>query len=210
MKAIIMDIIYDVAHFLFYFIFKPLFGFKVVGEENIPQRGPVIIACNHASNLDPVIVGTAMWRRVNFMAKGELFTTPAVGFFLRSWRSFPISRDQLDKTMLKTILGKLKDGEALGVFPEGTRGDGGELLPAKPGLGLIVSMSRAPVIPVYIKGSFRTLSKKDNMLHLVPLSIYFGKPMEFSAAAVARGPERNKQIADEVMAAIAGLRKLHG
>jgi len=210
MKQIIMDTIYDVAHFVFYFLFKPLFGFKVIGEENVPKSGPVIIACNHASNLDPVIVGTAMWRRVNFMAKEELFTTPAVDFFLRSWRSFPISREHLDKTMLKTILGKLKDGEALGVFPEGTRSEGDQFLPAKPGVGLIVSMSKAPVIPVYIKGSYRTLAKVHKKLRLVPLSIAFGKPVDFSGLEGGRGTEHYQRVADTVMDAIAGLKKVHG
>ncbi|HEX9859652.1 MAG TPA: lysophospholipid acyltransferase family protein [Nitrospirota bacterium] len=204
---VVMDMIYDVAHFVFYFLFKPLFRFKVVGEENVPKEGPVIIACNHASNLDPVIVGVAMWRRVNFMAKEELFTTPAVSFFLRSWRSFPISRERLDKTMLKTILGKLKDGEALGVFPEGTRGDGDNFLPVKPGIGMIVSMSRAPVIPVYIKGSYLTLAKAHKKLRFVPIKIVFGSPVDFSGVAGGKGTERYQAIADEVMSAIAKLKE---
>lgn len=203
---VIMDLIYDIAHLFFYFLFKPLFRFRVTGEENVPKSGPVIIACNHSSNLDPVLVGVAMWRRVNFMAKEDLFTKPAVSFFLRSWRSFPISRDHLDKKMLRTILDKLKAGEALGVFPEGTRGDGENLQPGKPGIGMIVSMSKAPVIPVYINGSYRALGR-DNKFRPAHISIAFGRPVEFSGASGGKGSERYQAVADDVMAAIAGLKK---
>lgn len=205
-----MDVLYDLAHLVFFFLFKAVFRFRVYGHENVPKRGPVIIACNHASFLDPALVGTAMWRRVNFIAKEELFRNPVMSFWLRSWRSFPVRREQLDKKVLREILDKLAAGEALGVFPEGTRGPGGEMLPGKPGIGMIVSMAKAPVVPVYIKGSHLSLGKVHKGFRPVPVTMTFGKPMEFKAAKGGRGSERYQAVADEIMAEIEKLKRAAG
>jgi len=201
-----MDVLYDLAHVTFFFLFKLIFRFRVIGHENIPKRGPVIIACNHASYLDPALVGTAMWRRVNFIAKEELFRNPLMNFWLRSWRSFPVRREQLDKKVLREILDKLRSGEALGVFPEGTRGPGDELLPGKPGIGMIVSMAKAPVVPAYLDGSHRALGKVHKGFRPVPISITFGKPMELATPSGGRGAERYQAVADTIMSEIEKLK----
>jgi len=202
-----MYILYDVAHALFSVLFRILFSYRIVGRENVPSKGPVILACNHASYMDPPFVGTGIPRRVNFVAKEELFDRAWKRFILTRWKAFPIRREQLDKGTLKVILDKLKSGEVVGLFPEGTRSPDGNLLPGKNGVGMIVSMAKVPVVPVYIKGSYKTLGKVQQKLRFVPITIAYGKPMEFPKVEGEAGRDRYQRIADEIMAGIERLKR---
>src|SRR5512143_2425212 len=123
--------LYDLAHAFFYVFFKVMSGYRITGRDNVPKEGPVILASNHASYLDPPFVGTGVPRRVNFLAKEELFNKPWKRFVLRNWKAMPVRREQLDKAVLKAVLERLKAGEVVGLFPEGTRTPDGELLPGK-------------------------------------------------------------------------------
>jgi len=205
-----MYLIYDLAHVFFAVSFRPIFGYRVIGSGNVPKEGPVILASNHASYMDPPFVGTGIWRRVNFVARDTLFDRPWKRFILNSWRAMPVRREQLDKSVLKAILGRLKEGKVVGLFPEGTRSEDGELQPAKAGIGMIVSMADVPVVPVYIKGSHKTMSKRESKLRAVPISIVYGKPMRFPKVPGEPGHDRYQRIADEIMAAIAELKREHG
>ena len=197
--------LYDLAHAVFSVLFKILFGYRVIGRGNVPKEGPVILASNHASFLDPPLVGTGIWRRVNFVAREDLFNSPWKKFILTGWKAIPVRRDQLDKAVLKAILERLKSGEVVSLFPEGTRSPDEGLLPGKPGIGMIVSMSKAPVVPVYIRGSWRTMSKKEKGLQFVPITVVYGKPMEFKQDGT-RGHERYQAISEAIMAEIARLK----
>lgn len=202
-----MEIIYDLGRASFFVVFKLFYGYKITGRENIPEEGPVIIACNHASYLDPPLVGAGLRRRINFVAKEELFKNPVLRYLFTKWRSFPIKRDQFDKAMLKSILDRLRNGEMVGLFPEGTRSPDENLLPAKPGLGMIVSMANCPVVPAHINGSWRTLGKVNKKLRAVPISLTFGKPMVFEKVEGETGHQRNQRITDAIMAEIEKLKK---
>ncbi len=198
--------LYDLAHVFFGVFFKVMFGFRVIGRENLPKTGPVILASNHASYLDPPFVGTGAPRRVNFLAKEELFNRPWKRFILTNWKAIPVRREQLDKAVLKTVLDRLKAGEVVGLFPEGTRTPDGELLPGKAGIGMIVSMAKVPVVPVYIKGSDKTMSKAHKGLRRCPITIAYGKPIEFGRLGKEAGHERYQRISDTIMDEIKKLR----
>ena len=200
-------LVYDLGHIMFYVIFKLFFSYKVIGGGNIPKKGPVIFASNHGSFLDPPLIGAGIWRRVNYAARETLFSNWWKSFILKEWGSIPISRDHLDKATLKSILAPLKRGEILTVFPEGTRSPDDNLLPAKPGLGMIVTMAKCPVVPVYINGSWRTLGKLHKKLIMAPISVIFGKPMVFEKVEGETGHERNQRITDVIMAEIEKLKK---
>ena len=87
-----MYILYDLAHFIFFVSFKLVFGYRIIGRDNVPKTGAVILASNHASFLDPPFVGSGIWRRVNFVARDTLFDKPVGRFILKSWKAIPVRR----------------------------------------------------------------------------------------------------------------------
>lgn len=200
-------IVYDLGHIMFFVLFKLFFSYKVIGSENIPKKGAVIIASNHGSFLDPPLIGAGIWRRLNYAAREDLFSSWWKSFILKEWGSIPISRDRLDKATLKSILAPLKRGEILTIFPEGTRSPDENLRPGKAGIGMIVSLAKCPVIPVYINGSWRTLGKVHKKLRMVPISVIFGEPMVFDKVEGESGHDKYQRITDEIMSGIEKLKK---
>src|SRR5574337_682314 len=149
--------LYAIGYHLCRWIARTFFALSVEGEEHVPKSGPVILAPNHVSYLDPVVVGVAMSRRVHFMGKKELFRNPLVGWFLHGLQVFPVTRERVDPSTLKRTLSFLAAGQVVLMFPEGTRGDGRALRPAKPGIGVVAARSGAAVVPVFHRGTERAL-----------------------------------------------------
>ena len=204
-----MYILYDLAHFIFFVSFKLVFGYRIIGRDNVPKTGAVILASNHASFLDPPFVGSGIWRRVNFVARDTLFDKPVGRFILTRWKAIPVRREQLDKAVLKTILDRLKAGEIVSLFPEGTRSPDENFLPGKPGIGMIVSMAKVPVVPVYVKGSWKVMGKTHKGFRPTPVSITYGRPMEFTGLEGLRGHERYQKISDAIMEEIKKLKEIN-
>jgi len=120
-------LLYGFLKIFCYFLFKLWLRLEVHGEENIPQRGAVVLAINHLSLLDPPVVGEAANRRVHYMAKAELFGNPVFGYIIKCLGVFPVRRGAADKTAIKTGISYLKAQEVVAVFPEGTRSKNGKL-----------------------------------------------------------------------------------
>lgn len=115
------EFVYAVIRFLFNVVTYLFIGMKVYGEAHIPKTGAFIMASNHASYFDPPLVGTAVHHRlIHFMAKEELFHNPLMGWFLRYVKTFPVHRGRVDRKAMAEALRVLKEGEVLGIFPEGT------------------------------------------------------------------------------------------
>ena len=125
--------------------------------ERVPLKGGVILASNHASFLDPPLVGSGLQRDINYLARESLFRYPGIGALLRSWNSVPVDRDGGGAAGLRAILDRLLAGGAIILFPEGTRTPDGKLQPARSGIGLTVIKSDAPVVPVRTFGTFEAL-----------------------------------------------------
>lgn len=151
-----------------------LWGHRSAGSEQIPRRGPVIIASNHISNWDPVLVGLGCPREVHFMAKQELFQNPLLKWLITAYNALPVRRDHADHRALRMASGVLKRGGALLMFPEGTRSTSGELGNAKGGVGFLACSTGAPVVPACIVGSS---SLKSALLRRTPLRVAFGAPV---------------------------------
>ncbi len=134
-------------------LFRLLFGLEVEGSERIPRTGPVIVACNHISEMDPPVLGSAIPRTVHFMAKSELFAGRLRNRFFRMLRAFPVNRRGLDRTAIETACGILGGGGLLVMFPEGTRSRDGIPLPPRAGIGLIASRTGARIVPAFISGT---------------------------------------------------------
>lgn len=126
---------------------------EVVGKENAPRKGPLIIACNHINNADPPVLGATIPRRLVFMAKHEMFQWPILGLAARLGGAFPVRRSEADLGALRKASQVLRNGEALVMFPEGTRSADAKLHAAHPGTALLALRSEAPVLPIAITGT---------------------------------------------------------
>ena len=185
----------------------PLFRFTAHGMRHIPERGRIILASNHASNLDPLFVGVAAPRRINYLAKKELFSNRLFGFILRKICSaLPVDRDQMDRTTLREIFRLLEHEEMMLVFPEGTRTHDGRLGEAKLGVGLIAHHAKATVIPAYVRGSYEILPRHAKRIHLNRCAVSFGPPVELDALyRQGKSKEVYKRIGDRIMESIRRL-----
>jgi 1-acyl-sn-glycerol-3-phosphate acyltransferase len=203
----IWRILYYITRFTLYCMAVPLFRFTAHGMSHIPERGRIILASNHASNLDPLFVGVAAPRRINYLAKKELFSNRLFGFILRKICSaLPVDRDQMDRTTLREIFRLLEHEEMMLVFPEGTRTHDGKLGEAKLGVGLIAHHARATVIPAYVRGSYEILPRHAKRIHLNRCAVSFGPPVELDALyRQGKSKEVYKRIGDRIME---GIRKL--
>jgi len=129
---------------------RMLFGFEAVGEEKVPSEGALIVASNHARYLDPILVCMAVPRRLQWMAKKELFVGPLDRFFVLLG-AFPVDRKKGGRAALRTALALLANGWALGIFPEGTHRTGPDAdRAAKSGVAMLAARGNAPVLPVFV------------------------------------------------------------
>lgn len=133
---------------------------NIVGKENIPATGPVILASNHRAHVDPPYLSMVSDRQIYFMAKEELFTTnDRFGKFILQLGAFPVRRGEADRAALRMAISLLKQGHALAIFPEGTRSFDDTLLPAEKGFALIAKQTGAPIVPIALEGTHRVLPK---------------------------------------------------
>ena len=182
--------------------------FHVEGLERIPRKGPLIVACNHISFWDPPLVGSSITRPVHFVAKAELFDNPLFGALIRSYNAIPIQRGPQARTGLRGAEEVLSAGEAVLIFPEGTRNKSGTLLPPRAGVGHLSAATRSPVLPACITGSNQI---RRSMKRQVPIRITFGSPVMPPRSGQR---EEVRAFARQVMDMIGALRedqeKRHG
>ncbi|MBP3950569.1 lysophospholipid acyltransferase family protein [Bacillus suaedae] len=162
--------IYEVGQAVSRLFLSSSYNVKIIGKENIPNEGGVILCCNHISNFDPPLLGAYITRKVHYMAKQELFEKPVLKGLLPKLGAFPVRRGMSDKQALRTALTLLKNGEMIGLFPEGTRSKNGQLGKGMAGAGFFALRSNATVVPCAIIGPY-----KRNTLILV-----YGKPIDFT------------------------------
>jgi len=203
---------YRLGWLTFRAVYATYFRWRVFGAENVPLQGGVILASNHASFLDPPLVGAGLRRDINYLARESLFRYPGIGALLRSWNSVPVDRDGGGARGLKAILDRLLAGGAIILFPEGTRTTDGRFLPARSGIGLTVIKSTAPVVPVRVFGTYEAYGRHIKFPRPHRIMVKYGRPMNFEALrAEAKTCEKTRlkeiyqQVADEIMAAIMKL-----
>jgi 1-acyl-sn-glycerol-3-phosphate acyltransferase len=184
------------------------FKTRGLGVENIPRTGPFVVVSNHASFLDPYLIGyTSVEREVGFMAKEELFRVPIFGSIIRYCGAFPVKRGGHDPEAIQRFHDFLHSGKPLVLFPEGTRTLTGELQKAKKGVGLLLYNARVPVIPAYVAGTFHCWPKGRLLPRPGRTSVNYGPPIPLEDLYDG-GPEKEtyRRIAERVMDRIAGLR----
>ena len=207
-----MNLSYRIGWICFRAMYATYFRWRVFDAKNVPVNGGVILASNHASFLDPPLVGSGIKRDINYLARESLFRFPGIGALLRSWNSVPVDRDGGGAKGLKIILDRLLGGAGIILFPEGTRTKDGKLQPARSGIGLTVIKSTAPVVPVRVFGTFEAYGRRHKFPRPHRVMVKYGKPMNFEALRAEaktcdkqRLKEIYQQVADEIMAAIAKL-----
>ena len=207
-----MNPVYFLGWCFFRTVFKLYFRWRVFNPERVPLEGPVILASNHASFLDPPLVGAGVKRGINYLARENLFRFPVMGWVLRNWQVVPVDREGGGARGLKAILDRLLDGGAIILFPEGTRTRDGKLQPARSGIGLTVIKSDAPLVPVRVFGTFEAYGRQMRFPRPRRVAVKYGQPMRFEqlraearVCAKSRLKEIYQQVADEILGAIATL-----
>ncbi len=182
-------------------------GITVVGGENIPDTGPIILAPNHSAYMDPPYLSMVTKRQLHLMAKDQLFRIPVFGAYIKAMGAFPVKRGAADRGAIRQAIAELKAGRVMGIFPEGTRADAGTLLPAEKGFALIAKQTGVPIVPIALEGTNKVLPKQGG-LHRAHVTATIGKPMT-AAEMLAANPDSSKDaltiISETTMRAIAAL-----
>jgi 1-acyl-sn-glycerol-3-phosphate acyltransferase len=160
-----------------------VFGFRVSGREWISPSGGGLVLSNHQSNLDPALVGLASIRRLNYVARDTLFSSRALRWLINSFDAIPISREGMSLGGIKETLKRLKRGEMVLLFPEGTRTRDGQVQAIKPGFCAIARRAEVPLFPVAIAGAFESWPRHRTFPRPSVIRVVFGppiKPAEFA------------------------------
>lgn len=186
---------YRLARYLVSAFLKLFFFWRVEGRQHIPPEGPVLFCCNHISAWDPPVVGCAATRQVYFMAKRELWRIPVLRSVITALGAYPVDRKRADLSSVRRSLELLEKGQAVGVFPEGTRSRTGKLGPLRSGGAKLALRTGAAVVPMAIVGPYRLFR---------PLHVRIGRPLYFGRDL---NPSREKvrAVRDEMARAIAAL-----
>lgn len=152
---------------------------EVRGQENIPPKGPALLMANHCSAVDPPFIGAVCPRKLHFMAKAELFQIPGLRELIRALNAYPVHRGAPDRWALRHTFQLLEQGEAVLLFPEGTRSLDGRLKEAEPGAVLFALRTGVPVVPVAIAGSEGLWPRGRKVPRWHPVFIRFGPPLRF-------------------------------
>lgn len=184
------------------------FSFRFEGGQHIPPSGPALMIANHESFLDPVAIGLTTARQIHYLARKTLFKG-AFGGFLRRVNCVPVDQEGVAKEGLKTIIGLLGEGKAVLVFPEGERTWTGQMQALKPGVGLVIRRSLAPIVPVGVAGAFDAYPRTAKYPRFAPLfmppgkgafAVSVGKPLDGKHYAEMRPEQMLKELQEAIQA----------
>lgn len=193
-------------------LLRTLFRARVTGLENFPSTGPVIVASNHLSFLDSIIISAMMPRRVAFLAKAEYVNTPgirgkAMKVFFEAVDVIPVNRGDRSESLkaLDVALERLDEGKVFGIYPEGTRSRDGYLYRGKIGVAWLAHMTGAPVVPVGLIGTDKLQKPGSNMIYPHRFTIRVGKPLQFEKTGKKMSGKQRRETTDLIMNEIAQL-----
>ena len=182
---------YWVAWFMCKVFCATFFRLRFYGRENIPRSGAYILAGNHQSYLDPVFCGVGIRRRLTFVARDTLFKYRPFGWLIHSVNAIPIERGKPDISAIKTFIARLRQGEAVCLYPEATRTHDGRIIPFKAGFGLLCRRSKAAVVPVLVDGAFECWPRQKKLFQPGRVTIWYGKTLD---------PEQIRTMTNEELA----------
>lgn len=197
--------LYQFGKGLSWLLAKLIGRMTVIGRENIPREGGVMICANHISLADPPVLGAASPRPLHYMAKIELFQIPVLGKLIKWVGAFPVQQRTADRAALKKAIDYLEKGDVVGMFPEGQRIYGGKLGEPLPGVGMIVLRAKAPVIPAALINTDKFLPPHKVLLKFSRIKVVFGAPLQFDDLHDKPGREAVEEVGRRIMAAIGEL-----
>jgi len=180
-----------------------LFRVRAWGVEHVPRRGGALVVCNHESFVDPLLVGAPLSRQMYYMARRTLFEVPGLGWLFRALKAFPVEREGVDRRAMRTAVALMRCGEALAVFPEGTRTSDGEVQRFRAGFTLLASQARVPIVPAAVYGAYAAWPRHRRLPRPGRVHVAYGERM---AAPGAGGSER-RAAAEEVRRRVMALRE---
>jgi 1-acyl-sn-glycerol-3-phosphate acyltransferase len=183
--------------YVFQMYCRLLFRIHVQGRENIPRRGKLLLAANHVSAYDPFVIGSLVPRVLYFLAKKELFQNPLLAVVMRFLHAIPLDRHEVAHTAIRRVNQLLANGEAVLLFPEGTRTRSGQMREGKAGVGMMAAVNQADILPVRVEGLF---GKRGSLLRRPRVKIIFGAVI--SVAPFLQNGAAPKEIYREIAATV--------
>lgn len=170
------------AKALCHLILTLAFDLKAYGTHNVPRRGGVLLVTNHQSYLDPAILGVPLRRMVSFLARSELFHNRYFGAMIRTLNAFPVQQGRGDTAAIREMIRRLREGQILNIFPEGSRSEDGELAPIERGAALVVRRAgtSVSVVPVAIDGAFQAWPRHRKYPRRHPIRVMYGPPLDIA------------------------------
>jgi 1-acyl-sn-glycerol-3-phosphate acyltransferase len=162
---------------------------KTVGRDHVPRKGAAILAANHASFLDPILIGMRARRPVRFLVAAEFYEDPRLHALLRSLGAIPVGGDSGMIRSFRHILEVIRRGGLVGIFPEGGITRDGAMKPFRAGAALLALQMGVPVVPIHMGGTFHALPRDAKWPRFVPVTLHFGKPIPVAARRNPSSPE---------------------
>lgn len=185
-------------------VFRLALDLRLEGLEKLPRTGAAILAVNHTSYVDPLLLGAFAKRPIAMMSKAENFHLPFFGLLVRLYGAFPVHRGAADRAALQTALNLLNDGQLLLMAPEGTRSKDGALQKGHDGVALLAARSGAPVVPVAIGGAHQ-VARNVRRLRRTRVTVQVGDPLRFELAAGRAGRGEMTHFTAQLMIALAAM-----
>ena len=177
-RPIRRQILYLLGWLLFRAVAAILFRFTVRGRENIPREGGVLLAANHASFMDPVLVGLGSWRPFGFLARDTLFRSFVMGWVLPRVNVIPLRRGAISPETMRKVEALLRAGSGIIMFPEGTRSRDGRLQPLRGGIIRLAQAAGVPVVPCWVWPTHRALGRDHKFPRPCRITVRYGEPIE--------------------------------
>lgn len=201
-----MTIVYNIFYNLAKLFARLFFQMRVIHPERMIEQGPLILAVNHTSFIDPPLAGICSRRGVYYLARKTLLKWPFFGPLFPAMNVIPVERDGNDMSALREVIKKIREGNGVLLFPEGTRSKDGNLQPGRAGIGLVIAKTGAPVLPMRIFGAFEAFPKNAKMPHFSPVTVVIGEPLYFESIDLEASREAYQLLGDRVMEAISKLK----
>jgi 1-acyl-sn-glycerol-3-phosphate acyltransferase len=199
---------YDVFRVLARCIGVWLYGLRVAGREHWPAAGGALVCANHQSMFDPPLVGLTCKRRMNYLARNTLFRVPVLSQLITFLDAIPIDREGVGLAGLKETLRRLKAGELVLIFPEGTRTHNGEVAPLKPGFISVARRSRVPLVPVGLDGAYQAWPRTSRFPRLGRVAVVIGEPIGAEQVAQLSDDELLAELEQRILTCHAQAREL--